>query len=823
MITTAKGESARLRKFSKEVGMFYRLGQFASGQSWVICAAWLVMGLVLALAAPAWDTQTQDDDVGFVPERFTSVRAHQLLQKAFPEDVFASRVVFAVERAGSPLSDDDFEFVQALVRDLEKLKQDAPEMKLGKIEWYLDSLTGWRLISADQQCTLIQLSLDTPYLAEATREAVERADAVVKKRLADARIEGLHVYTTGAAGIGRDLTAACASSLDRTTWATMILVIVVLLAVYRAPLLALVPLITIAVSVWVSLNLLALATHLPGVHLVSISKIFAIVILYGAGTDYCLFLISRYREELQAGFASRDAIARSVQGVGTALTASAGTVMVGLGLMITAEFAKVRCAGPAIALSLGVALVASLTLTPALLSLLGRRAFWPGKAPAPRAPLRLAKLKEKTAPGLWDRLSRVVVRHPVAIWCTAAVFLAPFILLGLRVQPSYRATGELAAGTSSVQGLASIQKHFSPGEIGPVNILLISSQDWQSPNGRRELERLSRGFASLEGVAEVRSLVQPIGIPRFEITPDYNGSGYLNQLLTLLQPLEESWNDKLIAEALPHYVAHIDLPAADGKPQPVHIAKIDVILKTDPFDPASVETLKLLQTWLRVDLPHYNLLGEALRGETYGITAIGQDLAEVTESDRLRVNTIVLAAIFVILVVLVRRLWLAGYLLVTVLASYYAALGATALAGLFWTGHIQTSLDWRVPFFLFTILVAVGEDYNILVMSRALEECKKYGPIQGMRRALAKTGGAVTSCGLIMAGTFATLMLSGLNTLLQIGFALAVGVLIDTFIVRPFLVPPCAILFWRGNQPKSKTPDDDAKEPLYIQVLKHSA
>src|SRR5205823_7448613 len=128
----------------------------------------------------------------------------------------------------------------------------------------------------------------------------------------------------------------------------------------------------------------------------------------------------------------------------------------------------------------------------------------------------------------------------------------------------------------------------------------------------------------------------------------------------------------------------------------------------DPFEPASAETLKLLQTWLKVDLPDYNVLGEKIGSECYGITAIGQDLAEVTESDRRRVNGFVLLAILAILLVLVRRVWLAGYLLVTVLASYYAALGATMLVGFLWSGHAWSQIDWRVPFFLFTILVAVG-------------------------------------------------------------------------------------------------------------------
>src|SRR5262249_48697743 len=152
--------------------------------------------------------------------------------------------------------------------------------------------------------------------------------------------------------------------LDKTTIATIILVIVILLLVYRAPLLALVPLATIAISVWVALKILALCTLIPGFHLVNISQIFAVVMLYGAGTDCCLFLISRYREELSEGHDRPVALARSVGKVGSALAASAGTVIVGLGMMGLAEFAKVRSGGPAIAVSLAVALVASLTLAP---------------------------------------------------------------------------------------------------------------------------------------------------------------------------------------------------------------------------------------------------------------------------------------------------------------------------------------------------------------------------------------------------------------------------------------------------------------------------
>jgi RND superfamily putative drug exporter len=706
------------------------------------------------------------------------------------------------------LTQEDFQLAEAIVKDIEQLRQTKPDLKIGKIDSFQSGLVGWRMISSDQQCTLIQVSLGTPYLAIATQQGVERMEEVVTRRLSSTKHDGLQVHTTGSAGIGRDLTKAAGDSLDHTTWATIILVIVVLLCVYRAPLLALVPLFTIAISVWVSLKLLAIMTLLPGVHLVTISKIFAIVILYGAGTDYCLFLISRYREELESGFLIKDALARSVGGVGEALAASAGTVMVGLGLMAMAEFAKVRYAGPAIALSLGVALLASLTLTPALLSVLGRIVFWPGKAPSAVFRARLANLSELPERlGIWDAISRFVMRRPILTWCVAVTILAPFVILGLTIQPNYRATGELNRDTASLKGLNAIQRHFNAGEIGPVQVLLTSTQDWASPLGQRELERLSKGFSDLDGVAEVRSLVQPVGIPWLEVNPNPHGTGVFNQLLLLVQPMLKSWHDEAIVEARSHYVAKLE----SSNKETVYVTKVDVILKTDPFEPASAETLKVLQSWLQVYLPNYSLLGEHVRSECYGITAIGQDLAEVTESDRRRVNGFVLGAILVILLILVRRLWLALYLLVTVLASYYAALGATALAGYFWQGHILTHVDWRVPFFLFTILVAVGEDYNILLISRAIEERKKHGPVEGMRRALAKTGGAITSCGIIMAGTFATLMLAGLNTLMQIGFALAFGVLVDTFIVRPFLVPACAMIFWGGKK-EVETEEVEAEE-----------
>jgi RND superfamily putative drug exporter len=241
-----------------------------------------------------------------------------------------------------------------------------------------------------------------------------------------------------------------------------------------------------------------------------------------------------------------------------------------------------------------------------------------------------------------------------------------------------------------------------------------------------------------------------------------------------------------------HYLR--TLPGAAG---PRYLTRLDVVLRTDPFDPASIATLAQIEQWLADALPRVPTHMGWVQPEVFGQTVHVRDLAQVIGSDRQRVNLLVLVGIFLILLVVVERAWIAAYLLFTVVLSYYATLGATALMASWWWGREFGPLDWRVPFYLFIILAAVGEDYNILLVTRMIDERRDRGDLDGARHALARTGGTISACGVIMAGTFATLMLGGLNTLVQIGFALAFGVLLDTFIVRPFLVPSFLIMVWR--------------------------
>ena len=444
--------------------------------------------------------------------------------------------------------------------------------------------------------------------------------------------------------------------------------------------------------------------------------------------------------------------------------------------------------------------------------------------------------------------------RPALIFAVTVLVLAPLAVLGLRVEPNYRPTGELAPSSPSIQGIAAIQRHFTAGETGPLTVLLVSPTDWNTSDGKELIAHLCRGFSNLPNVAEVRSLTQPLGTPIKVPPPEITGNSLLSGLLKTvrrniddaLEQANRAAREFYCATLLPEKGRQGDketrrqgegasistiawnsgrnypnspdpgLPVSSWS-GPRFVTRLDVVLHSDPFDQASKETLNLIQIWLDHELPKsVGHLG-GVQAEVFGVTVGSYDLAQVTEADRARVNLLVLAGIFFILLILVRKPWLAAYLLITVLFSYYATLGATVLAGHFYAGRPMDQVDWRVPFFLFTILVAVGEDYNILLITRVLQEGKRHGMVEGTRRALAQTGGTITSCGLIMAGTFATLMLGGLGTLVQIGFALAFGVLLDTFIIRPFMVPAFTLLVWREKSETDLAPAQlslEAAQPI---------
>jgi RND superfamily putative drug exporter len=772
--------------------MFQFIAKLVIRRSWLVILAWSALAGSLLYGAPRWEQITKDDDVRFFPAGFPSVVGQDLLERGFPRDASSSQIVLVYERSDSPLTPGDLTYVRTVADGFLAHARDQRQLGVKKIDTHLTPVIGPRLIggAADGrgQAVLTIISLDSTYLSKRTRIAVDLALEYMDHRRPPAP-DGLRLSITGSAVVGHDMNSASKESIHNTTTTTIGLVIVILLIVYRSPLLAMIPLFTIALSVIVSLRLLALAASQPwlGFQVINITQVFVVVVLFGAGTDYCLFLIARYREELARGRARLDALREAISQVGSALVASAGTVIVGLGMLFFSSFAKIRYTGPAIALSLSVALIAALTLAPVLLYWLRGAIFWPFRPPQPKAEPAGPDLEPALVnpSGFWGHVADALVKHPLLILLGCLSVLTPFAVVGARTHSSYSQLADMDPDRRSVIGANVIKHYFAVGELSPTSILLNTPRlAYQSPAGLAAIREISGRLNALENVAEVRSLYQPLGKPP---TPEAD--------LSFVQRLARR---ALRAAAESRYVSLTPAREADRS----HITRIDLVLGSDPFSSKALETLESVQRVLK----EATLAGQPLEGTEaigmVGSTAAVYDLKTVTTADERRMYLLVTLGVYAVLIALLRRPGVCLYLIFTVILGYLASLGATELV--FRALHRGPApwggLDWTVGFFLFVILVAVGEDYNILLMARVIEEEAKHGITEGTRRAVAHTGGIISSCGLIMAGTFGSMLTGSLTSLRELGFALGLGIILDTFLVRPVLVPAFVILLDRSRR-----------------------
>jgi len=548
-------------------------------------------------------------------------------------------------------------------------------------------------------------------------------------------------------------------------------------------------------AVQVALHVLAILAGAGHLTLFQGIQIYITILAYGAGVDYCLFLTARYKEELDQGAEPAEAVDRAVGGVGAALAASAATVICGIGMMIFAEFGKFREAGFAIPLSIAVVLAATLTFTPAVLRLAGKWAFWP----QPIGRLDDLEAEERRAPSpwwrrllqggrlqrLWDDVGRYLVHRPGTIWLATVAAMAPFaILAGLFYNRlSYDLIGDLPPDATSVAGTKVLQDHFPAGLIGPTTVLLLNEHaDFSSSHGRALIEDLTAQLRAQQaklGLSDIRSFSAPLGL-----------SASTAGAFAGLDLPEEVERAALAKGAREHYVTSLGGRRSIG-------TRLELVLNESPFSHTSIGQLAALEQAVHDALPAELRQG----GQVYfvGMTPSVRDLAAVMQRDRARIEILVLFSVFVILIVLLRRVALTLYLLVSVLFNYYTTLGVSFVVFWLFDPHGFTGIDWKVAIFLFTILIAVGEDYNIFLLTRVDEEEKRHGPVRGVTEALSLTGPIISSCGIIMAGTFASLLAGSLAELRQLGFALAFGVLLDTFVVRPILVPAFLILLHSGR------------------------
>jgi putative drug exporter of the RND superfamily len=514
---------------------------------------------------------------------------------------------------------------------------------------------------------------------------------------------GLQVEVTGPAGFAADAIDVFDSINGTLVAATALLVFVLLVLIYRSPIFWLIPFFSVIVAEVSSRGLGYLLSEL-GVTVTGQTSAILTVLVFGAGTDYALLIVARYREELRRQEDKHAAVATAMGTAGPPVVASAATVMVAL---LSLSFAQVNgTAGLALigAMAIGLAMLVMCTLLPALLAIAGRRAFWPFIP-------HYGDEGADATHGVWRRIAQRVGARPRRVWVSAAAALG-LMCLGLISFSTNLTTGnQFRDEESSTRGQDLVERAFPAGANVPNTVLV------PNPNLARDVR------AAL--VAR----------------PEVAGVG----------------------------------PVELGRPG----ARFDLTLSTDPYSTQAFE-----------QVPDLRDVGRRAGGEDVligGPTAEEHDLREAAQRDNLVVVPLVLLVVFMVLAALLRALLLPVILIATVVLSFVAAMGV----GSFFFEFVFDfpGADPSLPLWAFVFLVALGVDYNIFLMARVREEALRHGTRPGMLRGLAVTGGVITSAGIVLAGTFSVLASLPLVFLTEIGFIIAFGVLLDTFVVRSLLVP----------------------------------
>ena len=712
---------------------------------WVTVALWLLLGAAGLLAHARIDDVTAAGQSSFLPENAESTRAVKALQHVSGggEEV---PVVIVFERPGG-LTKRDLRAIGRLGDGLDRLALTGATPVLdpfsGASRYRRDLAAvagvakGVGPISRDGKAALLFLAINA-----GDRGAVVDGVKAIRAYLHAHAQPGLRSFVTGPGGIAADLEATASEAAHTLLFATVGLVLLLLLLVYRAPVLALLPLLAVGAAYLVAVGIAYLLIKAGWITVNAEGTMLLLVLIFGAGTDYSLLLVHRYREELarngsrgrgspdpphlcppnhSPGSPHVEALDRAVRESRPALFASAGTVIAAMLVLLVADLESTHWLGPILALGIAVMLAAAFTLLPALLAILGERAFWsPWRRERQSRGSFVRNGRTKEPRDGWERVAALVRRRSGAIVLSVLALLAVLCLGNLTNHDTLGFGQGVTKPTDSSEGNEALERHFPPGLGSPLTAVVEADA---APAVVRGMQRLGSVQLAL-----------PAPIP-----------GDASQALVTL------------------------------------------VLHGNPYGSDAAEAVKEIRTRLHAIAPG-GLLG--------GIPVENLDVEQTNARDTKLIVPLVLLVVGLILIGVLRALAAPAYLIATVVLSFAATLGLATFA---FTEVFQTEgLAFNLELMAFIFLVALGVDYNIFLMTRAREEAAARGTREGVLAALVHTGGVVTGAGLILAGTFATLTLLPLEELVQIGATVAFGVLLDTFLVRALLIP--AITYRLGDR-----------------------
>jgi RND superfamily putative drug exporter len=696
------------------------IARFVSGRG----TAWVALGVAAVAIALLFAFLPQSESDAYppsgLPESSQAAQVTALLERFPDADTTAAILIYT--RGGDALTGADETAIADSAAQLAEISL-APQAVQPQF-------------SDDGEAALLAVPLDGAEYGPDSEGGIEQAASTLRDDANADLPDGLEALLTGPIGFQADITDAFAGADFRLLLVTVIVVAILLIVTYRSPMLWIVPLAVVGIADGLARIVVTSLADPLGITIdASIGGILS-VLVFGAGTNYALLLVARYREELTRQESRNRAMLTAVTSAGPAIAASGGTVALSLLTLLFAELAGNRALGVACAIGVAIAILFALLVLPAALVVCGRGLFWPF---VPRVHSAEGHHHAGAKAGFWTRLGEGVRRRPavVAIVATLGIGVLAVGLTGYQVGLSQ--TDQLIGDPESVVAQRIVDDSFSAGLTGQTVIL--------TPNA--VVADASSLAESVDGVESVR-------------------------------PGE----------------------SADG------LTRLDATLAAEPESDAAFATVEEL----RADYAAAGgELGATLVG---GADATALDTNTAAAHDQALIIPLILAIVFVILALLLRSLVAPVLLIASVLATFFASLGASNV--IFQNLMGFPAFDSNVILFAFLFLVALGVDYNIFLTTRAREEAAQHGTRAGMVRALSSTGGVITSAGILLAAVFAVLGVLPVVALTQIGVIVCIGVLLDTLVVRTVLVPALVFLtgdrFWWPSRPARNAVQDASRD-----------
>ncbi|MGG2104045.1 MMPL family transporter [Lysinibacillus pakistanensis] len=696
---------------------------------------WVLLVTVLSLAWPQINSIESESGKN-LPSTEMSEQAAAIIAEQFPNE--AGTPLLLVWHRENGLTTDDFGVIQKIYGEL----TDKPLAHQTLIPPYDQMPTQAIAASASENSTTIvtpvffEKGLATDVLQESLNALTKTMDEYNVQSKKDLASDALHVRYSGPVGIATDAVSLFSKADTKLLMATVLLVLVLLIIIYRSPLLAVIPLIVVGLAYGVISPTLGFFADQGWIAKDSQAVSIMTVLLFGAGTDYCLFLISKYREILFEVEDKSTAMKLAVRESGGAILMSALTVVIGLATLSLAHYgAFQRFAVP---FSFGVLVmgIAALVVLPAILVLIGRVAFFPFVPRTVDMAQRKGKKQNKPSHKTSHKIGHFVTHKPWIVIVATLLLLGGLTVFVPRIQYTFDLLSSFPEDMPSREGFTLIEENFSPGELAPIQLVIDT-------NGKDiNLQQQLASISYIDSVSDVQ-----IG--------EKNNHIQLYELTLNLNPYAK--------EALAHIP---ELKAEVGK-----------MLETEGIKEAD---------------QHLWIGGE---------TASQYNTQQITVRDETVIMPTMIALIALLLFIYLRSLTATVYLLATVIISYFGALGAGWLI----LHHVMgaEAISGAIPLYAFVFLVALGEDYNIFMISEIWKKRKTSDHLTAVEEGVVRTGSVITSAGLILAGTFAVLATLPIQVLVQFGVVTAIGVLLDTFIVRPLLVPAITTVlgkyaFWPG-------------------------